>query len=376
MMISNHTDEDSDRHADRDAESLTRAELHADSGPLAAEADPITLGLMGKFFGVPLLIIGTIVGGAVLVVLLFGGPAAPERRSIASLVQALEAGSGHRTIGLLLPREKELWQTALELSIRLDKNQQTQELTDAELRLLSERLGALVRVDLGNLDRLVASGEERADQRAIRSRRLEFLIHALGRTGRPEAVPYLIEVVQSESEACSAVAMQELANLEGLAEVRRAVPEVLAVLKRSTQPETRLIACTVLSVLGSGSDQDVIDALSSVRLSADGEVEWSAALALARLGSNAGKSTLLDLLDRRFLESGKLYQVTDGSGVVHRYPLPPGRVDEVLLAAIDAASNLRDTGLWVMIETLSTDKSPTVRERASAALKNRTGEQT
>ena len=49
---------------------------------------------MGRFFGVPLLIIATIVGGACAVVLLFGGPSSQPRRSVNELLQVLEGSSG------------------------------------------------------------------------------------------------------------------------------------------------------------------------------------------------------------------------------------------------------------------------------------------
>ena len=92
-------------------------------GPMRADVppdvEPMTLTLLGRFFGVPLLIIGVVVAGAVVVVLLFGGPALPQKRTVESLIQSLESNSGDRSAGLLLPREKELWQTALELSERL-----------------------------------------------------------------------------------------------------------------------------------------------------------------------------------------------------------------------------------------------------------------
>ena len=102
-------------------------------------------------------------------------------------------------------------------------------------------------------------------------------------------------------------------------------------------------------------------------------MEWSAALALARLGSDAGKSTLLELCDRSFLESGERYTITDSAGNVRRYALPAQRVDELLMAVIDAASNLDDADVWGMIQRLGSDPSPAVRAKAAATLKTRTG---
>ncbi len=334
---------------------------------------PMTASLLGKLFGVPLLIIGTIVGGAILVVLLFGGPASPQHRSVDSLLQALEATSGQKSMGLLLPREKELWQTAVELSMRLEKKDLEAGLTPAELESLAARLSAIVRADLANLDNFITSGSERADQRAVRSRRLEFVIHALGRTERPAVVGPLLEVLRSGREPYVTVAMQELGELHALRETSRAVEPITEILTTSTRPETRLMACTVLSVLATPGDRRVLEALAATRLSSEGEVAWSAALALARLGSAAGKSTLLDLLDRSFLESDERYHVSDTDGNVRRYRMPPRRVEEFLLAAIAAVSELDDADLQTMIGRLASDPSPAVRGRAAAALKSGAG---
>ena len=335
------------------------------------EPHPMTFSLLGRLFTAPLLIIGTIVGGAVLVVILFGGPASSEERSITQLLQALEATSGEKSLGVLLPREKELWQTALELSLRLKHKDKEPDLTEGELASAAHRLSALVRADLSNLDRLATHGAQRTNQREIRSRRLEFVIRALGRTEHPDAVETLVEIVKSGWEPYVQVAMQELGGLGAIPGARESVGPIVEVLRESRVAETRLLACTVLSVLAREDDQQAIEVLNSTRLTGDAEVAWSAALALARLGSDAGKSTLLDLLDRSFLESGERYHVSEQAGNVHRYPMPPQRVDGLLIAAIDAASKIENADLWEMIVRLESDRSPVVRSRASEALGRR-----
>ncbi len=347
------------------AETASGAASRSDELP---NLEPMTFSLMGRLFAVPLLIIGTIVGGAVLVVLLFGAPAAPQARSVDSLLQALEASGGERSMGILLPREKELWQTALELSVRLEKKQQDAELSQADLASIARRIAGMVRTDLANLGTIPTVGVERANQQEVRSTRLQFLIRALGRTEQAEAVDPLIEIVRSGEEPFAQVAMQMLGDMHSIPEVQKGVEPIVGLLQRGAKPETRLVACTVLSLLAPHGDSAAIEALRSARLGTEGEVVWSASLALARLGSNAGKSTLLDLLDRKFLSRADLYQVTDKAGVTHRYPFPPQRVEEVMLAAIDASARLNDADLWDSIGRLQSDPSPTVRSRAIAAI--------
>ena len=343
------------RDFDRETESGA-SPLNSESAGYARRVDepsgiePMSWTLLGRFFGVPLLIIGTIVGGAVIVVLLFGGPAAPRQRSVNELLTALESNSGERSAGVLLPREKELWQTALELGTRLEKRDT--ELTQEELKIVAQRITAMVVADLGHLDEVSASPENVASQRGIRSRRFEFLIHALGKTGRSEAVDPLVMIVSSRREPYVAAAVQELGNLRELPEAREAVEPVVGLLSGSTRAETLMVACTALSVLAQEGDADAVRAIKSVLFSHDGEVAWSAALALARLGDASGRSVLLDMLDRKYWEQGDRFQTVTR------------RIDAILLAAIDAASGLDDPGLWDAIERLKSDPSPSVRTKA------------
>ncbi len=325
--------------------------------------------LLGQWFGVPMLIVGAIVGGAVLVVFLFGAPATDRERSIDSLLQTLEANSGKKSAGVLLPKEKELWQTALELTQRLENKDA--ELTEEEVGSVAARLVGIIRADMEAPPPYAATPAAGQAQESIRSRRLEFAIHALGRTECPAAVGPLIDIVRDGREPYVRVALQELGNLYEVPEARSAVETVMALLDSSDVPETLLTACTVLSVLAKGDDQQVVEALERTRLSRDGEVAWSAALAMARLGSAAGKSTLTDLLDRSFWEKGERYERRDESGAVHRYKMPAHRVDGLLIAAIDATANLDDPDLWVLIEQLKSDPSAVVRGRAVEAVEAR-----
>ncbi len=347
---------------------LAKAEIEDMNSPDAndrPDLEPMTMSLMGRLFGLPLLIIGGIVGGAVVVVLLFGGQAAPREHSLDELVTTLESSSGEKSLGVLLPREKELWQTALELSMWLKDKQSG--LAPEEVEALAMRLGRMVQTDLANLTNVPTVGDDRANQLSVRSKRTEFLIHALGRTGHPVAVRTLVDVLNAGREPFVQPAMQELAELHELPATRAAVAPMLALLVRPTSVETKLVACTALSVVARSGDQSVIDGLTRVRLADDGDVAWVASLALARLGSVAGKTTLLDLLDRTFLESGDRYHVVDESGKTVRYRMPPQRVEEILKAAIDAVTYLADADLWGMVDRLKSDPSPAVRGVAMAA---------
>lgn len=346
----------------------TQATPGSDLG--SVEIEPLSLSMLGKFFGVPFIIIALIVGGAVCVVLLFGGPATAPHRTVWALLQSLEANSGERSLGLLLTQEKELWQTALELSNRLEHKDT--ELTSEELHEVADRVTRLLRKDLDHLDKMATLGDDRLKQEQLRSTRLVFLIRALGRTELEEVIPPLLEVIRSRQEPYSTVAIHELANLHELVSGDEAVGVVARVVRESDRPETLLTACPALSVLAKQGNLQAIEALKSVYLSHEGEVSWSAALSLARLGSLSGKSSLLDLLDREFWEAPDRYEMRDDAGQLHRYPMPPGMVERWLLAALDVVWKVDDPDLWEMVDQLKSDSSLSVRAKANEVLADRT----
>lgn len=334
------------------------------------QIEPLSLSMLGKFFAVPFLIIAIIVGGAVSVVLLFGGPATAPHETVWALLQSLESNSGERSMGLLLTQEKELWQTALELSNRLDNK--ASELTPEELNEVAERVTKLLHADLAHLDEMPTEGEDREKQQELRSTRLVFLIRALGRTELPGVIPSLIDVVRSRQEPYATVGIHELANLREHITDRDVVGVISQIVSESDRTETLLTACPALSVLAEPGDTLAIEALTSVLLKHEGEVSWSAALALARLGSDAGKSSLMDLLDREFWSSGERYEVKDKSGTVHRYPMPDAMIERWLLATLDVVSKVDDADLWEMVDQLKSDPSLAVQAKANAVIAGRT----
>lgn len=333
------------------------------------DVEPMTMSLLGRLFGVPLVIIGSIVGGAVIVVFTFGAPAAQRDRSLETLLTALEAGTGEKSLGMLLPRDKQHWQTGLELTLRLSKKD---EFTDEQLQEVTERLAAMIRAELAKPMPRTTQGGTDATRPSARHQRLGFLIRALGKTERPEAVEPLLAVLSHTDEALILLAMAELGNMAQVEGVQRSVSRIAERVRTLATPEAQMVGCTVLSVLSEPTDSDVIEVLTSLLRSGEGEVEWSAALALARLGSAAGKSTLIDLLDRSFWESGLRFQTTSDTGDVLRYRMPEERIERHLVTAAEAASRLSDPDVWDMIEKLREDPRPHVKSRATEILASRT----
>lgn len=360
------------RASDGDAPLVSENEQGFDN-PLGPDygLEPLTVSLLGRFFGVPLLIIGTIVGGAVLVVVLFGAPSTPKQHSVGQLLQSLESSSGRKTMGMLLPREKELWQTGLELITRL--KEKGTEFTRDDLRTVAVRVGAMVEKEIHDAASRSAKADQTGQTQALgESKRLEFLILALGLSEQQEAVAPLITALTEGSEGIAALVMMQLANLSSFAESRDSSQLIARRLASWKRPETKLVACAALAALAEPHDAAVIKALANLRLSSAGEVEWAAGIALGRLGSSKAKLTLQDLLDRSFWEGGDRFSMVDDAGIERHYPMPPQKTDGWLVAAIDAASLSGDADLWKQIEKLKSDRSPEVRTRAEKASNEQT----
>jgi hypothetical protein len=113
-----------------------------------------------------------------------------------------------------------------------------------------------------------------------------------------------MKIVAFNREPYVAAAVQEIGNLYTLPEARAAVGDITLLVSGSPRPETAMVAATALSVLATPGDPAVVDALKSLMFAQDGEVAWSAAMALARLGNASGRTILMDMLDRAFWERG------------------------------------------------------------------------
>src|SRR5687767_474722 len=84
---------------------------------------PMTSKTLARLFIVPAMIVAMIVGSSVIVVLLFGWITTSREESIEKLVSRIEAGAGDKVVGVaLLPRDKEVWQAAMELAERLQSD--------------------------------------------------------------------------------------------------------------------------------------------------------------------------------------------------------------------------------------------------------------
>lgn len=344
-------------HTDADGPPTDRAEPVP--GAAADPVEPMTGSLMMRLFAVPAVIVGAIVGCAVLVVVLFGSISNESERSIDQLVSVLETSRGERSVGgVLLPRDKEVWQAGPELVLRLRKKES--ELTPAALTDIAVRMARLLEADAAISDQLTAEGRKR----------LHLLMQAMAATEEPMGVRLFVDLLGDEVAETRREALMALAALTAVEETRAALPAIRRVAD-DEHAVVRMVATVLLGQLASGDDEDSVEVLRRRYVDEDREVRWNAALSLARIGDGSGSSLLADMLRRPYWQDEVRASVRQENGRNVEYPMPPTAVARYLAAAIEAAANLDGATLWSRIEELASDPSPAVADKARAALAGR-----
>lgn len=317
--------------------------------------------LLGRLFVVPLIIVGVMVLCAVVVVLSFGAIASERQKPISQVLALLEASSGEKVGGMLLmPQDKEMWQAAQELALRLENLEA--EVTPEQLPEIQSRLTKLLEDDLDSSGRQAGTGGQR----------LFFIMRAAARARAAQAVPVLIQALASPDFETRREALNALALMGELGQTQAQSAKIAGMLG-DPEPVVRMMACVALSNLARPDDTEVIAALSDTHLADDDvDVRWNAALTLARLGSSNAVSTIEDMLKRPYWLNQRVRYQPPNDVAVDR-PMTPNRVDGYLIAAIDAASNMDDRVIWDLIEDLTADPTLSVAARAKQALAGRPG---
>lgn len=221
------------------------------------------------------------------------------------------------------------------------------------------------------LSRLMADPEVRASDRTLvpglidafaqskegdpRVRR--YLALAIGRLDAPappEAIALLTQALDDADSETRISAIWALGSLRSASSVPR-IEEMYA----SDDPGIRKMVVYALGAIPDAADSRVLETALN---DAAPDVQWNAAVALARHGRNEGVPVLRRMLDRTYVESAVEGEVqadadTDPAGVV-------------MISGLQAAAALREPALRQPVEALSRgDKSLKVREAALQALK-------
>jgi HEAT repeat protein len=226
------------------------------------------------------------------------------------------------------------WPAAYELS-RL--------MADPKLQAAEPTLGpALVR----------AFEEARADDPRVR----QYLALAIGRlqTPPPEAVPALIRALDDGASEVRISVMWALAALGAVA----AVPHLERICQ-ADDPGLRKMAVYALGALPGDAQLGTLRAALEDPVA---DVQWNAAVALARHGDPSGVAVLKRMLDRDYVER------TVARAADVRAEVSP--TDEVLLSSLQALGALRERSALDLIAAVSrTDQSLRVRQAALEALR-------
>ena len=274
-----------------------------------------------QFFLIPLLV----VGATVLVYYGFRSLLSEDRSAAEYLTDIRSGGSNRR------------WPAAYELS-RL--------MADPEF---VKREEATLASELTK-----AFAESKNDDPKVR----QYLALTLGRLTPPlpaEARQLLIDALNDKDSQTRINAIYAL----GLTGDATAVPDI----ERQYQSEDAGVRKMAVYALGSMPIDAGNEMLVKALEDAQADVQWNAAVALARHGRHEGVPVLRRMLDRAYVERN-----------VTRQPQSRGDVDpvgEVIISGLHAIGALKESALSEQVRALSTeDRNLKVRQAAIEALKN------
>ena len=194
---------------------------------------------------------------------------------------------------------------------------------------------------------MINTFEYAINDRDIRIR--QFLAIAMGATGDKRYVETIIKALdQNDSEIIMACAFA-LGNLKDT----RAVEYLLDLLESGDS----LVRLQSVIALGKIDDSRSIMALEKMLADIEPNVRWDAAVALAKQKNSSGRIIILDLLDRKYLNSfsniDKVEQV------------------QAMMVAINVAPLIKDSDLKAsLLDLRKSDSNLKIREAARRALLN------
>lgn len=190
---------------------------------------------------------------------------------------------------------------------------------------------------------MISAFEYAQHDRDIRVR--QYLALAMGRIEDVRYVPTLIQGLNDEDPGTIASCVYAL----GLIKEPETVDPLIA-LKDHIHSQVRL---QLVIALGNIGTKTVLPILREKLYDKEPNVRWDAAISLAKLGDASGRRILLDLLDRKYLDS---FPNVD-------------QIEQVLaiLVAIEVAPLIKDSEIKQALEYLR-DKDPNIKIRGASRL--------
>jgi|TARA_B100000315_G_scaffold212801_1_gene210377 hypothetical protein len=204
---------------------------------------------------------------------------------------------------------------------------------------------ALVPKDDRFVSEMISAFEYAANDRDVRVK--QYLAVAMGATGDVRYASTLIESLKSPEPDLIKAGAYALGNIGDPS----AVNPLLNLLD-SGDPKVRLQAVISLGKIG---DASAIPALKEMLADPEVNVRWDAAIALAKQKDRTGIRILLDLLDRKYLDSFPNIDETEQV--------------QAMMVVIQVAHFVQDIALKESLETLrDSDSNLKIREAARVAL--------
>ncbi len=216
------------------------------------------------------------------------------------------------------------WQGAFELSKILSNP----ELVPTDDRFVSEMISAF---------------NFAANDRDIRVR--QYLAVAMGATQDARYAPPLIEALDHPEPELIMASAYALGNIG----VNSAVDPLLGLLGHG-EPKVRLQAVISLGKIG---DASAIPALREMLADPEANIRWDTAIALAKQKDSSGQRILLDLMDRKYLDSFPNIDETEQV--------------QAMMVAIQVSPIIQDLELRTSLERLR-DSDPNLKIREAARL--------
>ena len=176
-----------------------------------------------------------------------------------------------------------------------------------------------------------------------------YLALVLGYTQDPEAVPLLVDALESPDPETRIYTLWALGTV--------GAPEARMPLERSLQDPDPGIRKTAAFALGELGDPKAVAALTPLLEDSIADVRWNAALSVSRLGSTSGVDVLHEMVDRNL--------TTKVPGIT------PAQAEDAMVSAVTALGGIGDESSRALLEQLAdADPSLKVRRAAFEALKS------
>ncbi len=308
-------------------------------GPAPGSTPPATLPpppgfgkQLAQLIIIPAVIVILCIGMAVLFGKLAGG-----RDSIDNNLARLEqdSGGGRMAMGLQDPRYKERGLAAYNLATQIPAVKDP-----AERKRISDRLIVILREHVGPSERELHV----------------YLLTAVGQLGQEGGLEAILPWLSAADAVSRQGAIRGVLSWPDAAQARRVRASLLPLLK--DDPAIAAEAAAALGELGKNdgveaSNGDVIAALRqamNVVTTEQREVQWNAAVALARLGDEQGSAYVGDvLLNPEAL--AKLPQATSGPAAERSMTI--ATQDRLMLSVLASAGDMTDGKVWAKIKSIA-----------------------